>query len=147
MAGKVIALFVLFLTGGLAAGWEAGDINGTYLWNEEHLSSPYILEYDFSWGKGLTLPETAIEFDLGKMEVRKPGMGLYFIESIYKDESGSFRLVLIYVADKNREFPLHMKITFIDSQRVFIVHDRWERSRDRSYSPEAKWVWYRLSGP
>ena len=147
MGNKVMALFLLLLIGNMASGWEIEDINGTFLWREEHLKSPLIREMEFSWGKGLTLTETSIEFDLGNKEVLMPGMGAYFIESAHKNEEGSICLVLIYVSDREKEFPYNMKVTFIDSQRAYIVHDRWERTRDRSYSPEAKWVWHRLSGP
>ena len=147
MANKVIIFSVLIFVSSFLSAWEKEDVNGTYLYEEEHLQSPLILEKVFSWGKGLRLPEAAIEFDLRKKSVLMPGMGEYEIETIYKDEQGSICLILFYVGDEDHENPIHMKITFIDSHRLYITHDHWERSLERRYSQEAKWVWYRLSGP
>ena len=130
-----------------APAGKIADLNGTYVYLEGHLESPSIHEWDFSWGRGLTITETSIEFDLGEKTVMIPGMGLYFIGTAFKDPEGAICLELFYVSDKERASPMNMKVSFIDSQRVFIVHDSWERWGDKSYSPEAKWIWYRLSGP
>ena len=147
MENKVIYVLLLIVMGGIASAWEIEDINGTYLYDEEHLDSPLIRERDYTWGKGRRLTETSIEFDLGKMTVLMPGLGLYNIEKVFKDNDGSVCLVLYYISDTDKNSPMNMKIVFIDSGRVLIVHDEWENYWDRRYSPEAKWVWYRLSGP
>ena len=147
MGNKLVYVLLLLFAGSIASAWEIEDINGTYVYWEEHLESPSAHEWDFSWGRGLTITETSIEIDFGEKIVMIPGMGLYTIGTAFRDPEGSICLELFYISDKDRASPMNMKITFIDSRRVFIVHDRWERWGDRSYSPEAKWIWYRLSGP
>ena len=147
MENRKFLLFLLLIISSIACAWEIEDINGTYVYMEEHLGSSHIRERNYSWGQGLRITETSLEFDLGKKTIMMPGMGQYIIETIYKDGEGSICLTIYYVGDKVREDPINMKVIFIDSNRVYIVHDRWERTMDRSYSPEAKWVWYRLSGP
>ena len=149
MENKKNSLFLLLLLfiASIACAWEIEDINGTYVYTEEYLASSAVHEWDYSWGKGSTITETTIEFDLGEKTVLMPGMGLYIIDSVFKADEDTIHLKIFGVGDKNREDPRNMKVIFIDSNRVYIVHDRWERTMERRYSPEAKWVWYRLSGP
>jgi hypothetical protein len=147
MENKFAYVMFLLFACGIAQAWDIEDVNGTYLDEEEYLESPLIREKNYSWGKGANIPETSIEFDLGTKEVRIPGYGLYHIDSVYKDAEGSICLVLIYIADKEKEDPFNMKVSFIDYERAYIVYDKWERYSARSYSPKEKWVWYRLSGP
>ena len=148
MGNRIVVFFLLlFFAAGLVSGWDIEDLNGTYLWNAEHLQSPIIGEWTYTWGQGLSLPETSIEFDLGEMTLMMPGMGLYFIETVYMDGEDSICLLLYYVSDTEKENPYNMRVSFIDSDRIYITHDNWRRFRDRRYSPEEKWVWHRLSGP
>ena len=147
MENKLVFILLLLVSANIASAWELEDVNGTYMYDEEHLQSPLISEKEYSWGKGKRLPETAIEFDLGLKTVLFPGFGKYLVETVSKDGEDSFNLVLFYVGDTEKESPSNMKFTFIDAERVYIVHDNWIKYRDKRYSPEEKWVWYRLSGP
>ena len=147
MGNKVMVLFVMLVVCGIVSAWEIEDVNGTYLDSEEYLTSSKILEWKFSWGTGLCLPETSIEFDLREKEVRMPGFGLYIIDTVFKEADGSIGLRLFYVGDEDKEDPIQLTVQFLDYNKAYITSDRWERYSEKRYSPEAKWVWYRLSGP
>jgi hypothetical protein len=106
MGNKFVYVLLILFTGGIVQAWEIEDVNGTYLDEKEYLESPRIRGQNYSWGKGANIPETSIEFDLGTREVRIPGYGLYYVESVYKDPEGSICLVLIYVADTEKKILL-----------------------------------------
>jgi len=147
MENKTIFILLLFLISTMAFSWEIDDANGTYVCIKEQLNSSKILEDNFSWGKGKKIPNTTFNIDIGEKTVIIPGMGLYFIDSVIKDKEDAISFVLFYIADKEHEYPIKMKFTFIDFNQVYIVLDCWQNWSDRTYSPEAKWIWYRLSGP
>ena len=147
MASRLFGFLFLVIFGSFISAWEIEDVNGTYMYTEADINDPLVLDKKYSWGMGRRLPETSIEFDLGLNTVLMPGMGKYIIESVYKDREGSICLKLFFIGDEARKDPFNMKITFIDRQKAYIVHDQWKNFGDRRYSPEAKWVWHRLSGP
>ena len=147
MVNKTIFILLLFLSAAMAYTWEINDINGTFVYVKEHLHSSNIYKKNFSWGEGKRIPNTTINFDVGENTIIIPGMGLYNIATVCKDKEGSISLVLFYVSDTKHEHPINMKVTFIDYNRVYIILDCWQEWSDRTYSPEAKWIWYRLSGP
>ena len=147
MENKVFAFVLLLLVCGFVSAWEIEDINGTYVYDKELLKSPDVRNWQYTWGRGLRITETSLEFDLKKKEIMMPGLGLYLIDTVAKDDRGSVRLRVFSVGDKDHENPIDMKVTFIDSSRVYIECSEWEWWHDQRYSPDAKWVWYRLSGP
>ena len=147
MGNKVMALFLMLIAGGMVSAWEIEDVNGTYVYDEEHLDSDRIHPWNYSWGQGLSITETSIEFDLGERELMMPGLGLYIIDTVIKDTDGSISLKVFSVGDEDKQYPIQINVRFLDYNRVYITCDRWRRWSDRTYSPEEKWIWYRLSGP
>ena len=147
MGNKIIIVLVMFFACGIVSSWEIEDINGTWVESEEFLQSPRIYTMWYSWGKGRRIVETSIEFDLGQKTVMIPGDGKHIINKIFQDEEGSVCLELFSVEDFRKDIPMHIKVRFIDSRSVYLECDHWESWHDKRYSPEAKWVWYRLSGP
>jgi len=147
MRSKRIVFIILVFVSGFIHALDIEDVNGTWVYDEQHLDSPDIHEWKYSWGKGLSITETTIEFDLGEKTIMMPGMGQYNIDTIYKDEEGSICLRVFYISDKACEYPIDIKVTFIDSKRVYIYCSEWKRWSSKRYSPDEKWVWYRLSGP
>ena len=145
MENKFLVLIVMVFICGFLSAWEIEDVNGTYVDEEAYLKINRTVREPFSWGWGLQIVDTTIEFDLGEDIIRMPRLGKYFIDTVYKDEQGSICLTTFYMGDKTREDPMTIKVTFIDRNKVYIVCDHWERWSARNYSPEAKWVWYRLS--
>jgi len=147
MGNKVIIVLVIFLACGIVYAWEIEDVNGTYVYDEEFLKSNRIYNEMYSWGRGRTMPNTSIDLDLEIKEVRLSGMGLYFIDTVIKDQDGSIGLKLFSVSDESRLSPLNMKMVFIDYRKVFITCFPQNGWWSRPLSPEEKWIWYRLSGP
>ena len=147
MVNKLLWFFLMIFVGSIVFAWEIEDINGTYVSSEEQLKHPNIHWIPFSWGRGWTFVDNSIEFDLGEQFVNIPGMGKYLFDSVDKDDEDSICLRVYFMGDKTRDDPINIKVTFIDQKTVYIVIDKWERWRNKTYSPEEKWVWYRLSGP
>ena len=147
MGNKLIFVMVILLVGGILSAFEIEDVNGTWTYNEEALKVTDLPERKYSWGIGRTIPNSSTDLDLTKGEVLLSGMGLYFVEKAFKDDKGSICLELFSVEDLSHSFLLHMKITFLDYGKVYIVCYPQEGWWSRPLSPEEKWVWYRLSGP
>ena len=148
MADKpAMILILLLLTGGIVSAWEITDVNGTWADNPEALSASDLPERNYSWGKGKTIPNSSISLDLGRGEVLLSGMGLFFIDSVLKDDEGSIRLKLFYVGDDDHEHPLTMKISFMDYGKAYIVCYPQKGWWSKPLSSEEKWMWYRLSAP
>ena len=147
MRSKIIVLLFLVFASGFIHALDIEDVNGTWVYDERHLKSSDIHEWKYSWGKGLSITETSIEFDLGKKVLWMPGQGKYTIDMVHKDDKGSIYLKVVSVGDEDHKYPIDIKITFIDSDRVYIECSRWKNWSDERYSPDEKWVWYRLSGP
>jgi len=147
MGNKLIIVITLFFACGMVSAWEIEDINGTWVDNEDFLSNRNLPKREYSWGTGETLPNFSIDIDLGKKEVYLNGMGLYIIDTVFKNEQESICLILFYVGDEKSEFPLNMEVSFIDYHEAYIVCYPQEGWSNYTLSPEKRWVWYRLSGP
>ena len=146
MVNKFALFLILILSSGFINAWEIEDLNGTYVDEEGFLKGNYITGF-YSWGRGLTIPNTTLEIDLGEGKMKIPWLGLIIINDVKKDEHDVFHLEVFDIVDIDRIDPLQITITFIDSKRAYIVCDKWQRWRATSFSPEAQWVWYRLSWP
>jgi hypothetical protein len=147
MANKLIAILILLLTGGLISALEIEDINGTWVDNEMALNNNSLPEWRYSWGMGRTIPNSSVDFDLEKKQIRLSGMGLYIIEKVFKEDEDLMRLELFSIEDKDFSNPLHMEIRFIDSLRAYIICYPQEGWWSKPLSSGEKWIWYRLSGP
>jgi len=147
MGNKIIIILAIFFTCGIVSAWEIEDVNGTWAYDDEALADFSLPVRNYSWGKGRTIPNSSIDLDLERKEVRLSGMGLYIIEKVFEGEEGSICLELFSVGDESRSSPLQMKISFIDFKSAYIVCYPQTGWSDRSLSPEEKWIWYRLSGP
>ena len=146
--GNKFGIFILMIiVCGAVFAWEIDDLNGTYVEQEEFLKSPHVHREFYSWGRGRTMPNASIDFDLDEGSVKIPRMGLCIIDSIWIDDEGSICVNTFYREDKDLEDPVNLKVTFIDSNKLYIVCNKWESWHNKFYSPEEKWVWYRLSGP
>jgi len=147
MGNKLIIVLIMSLLGGIVSAWEIEDVNGTWVYSEEQINDPGVHQEWYSWGKGWRLVDYSLEFDLGKNIVLIPGDGQHIIDTVFRDEEGSICLKVFSVEKSRKEIPVCFKVRFIDSGRVYIECDRWEEWQDKTFSPEEKWVWYRLSGP
>ena len=147
MGNKLIIIVIMSLACGIVSAWEIEDVNGTWVYCEEFLKSNRIYKTMYSWGMGRRIVETSIEFDLGQKTVMIPGDGMHTIDTVFQEEEGTICLKLFSVEEFRNEIPLYIKVRFIDTERAYIECDHWEIWQDRTYSPEEKWVWYRLSGP
>ena len=147
MRNKVIVFLVLLISGSIASALEIKDLNGTYVESEEYLRFPRVHDAPFSWGWGKTIVDGAIEFDLGKNVVNIPWMGQYKIAAVNKEGEDTICLTLFSVEESHKDTPVYIKVTFIDADKVYIECSEWKNWHNETYSPEAKWVWYRLSGP
>jgi len=123
------------------------NVNGSWIGQYELIDGTPIEKKQYSWGRGFSMPGTSTEFDLGHKIIIMPGFGVYGIESVFKDEEGSICLQTISYNNETDEDPINIKITFLDYNKAYITHDKWELLDDKRYSPEEKWPWNRLSGP
>lgn len=147
MENKLIIGITLFLACWMVSALEIEDINGTWVENENFLSNHNLPEWDYSWGTGKKIPNIGISIDLGEKEVYLSGMGLYIIDTVFKNKQGYICLKLFSVDDSKHEFPLNMEVSFIDYNRAYIVCYPQSGWSNYTLSQETKWVWYRLSGP
>ena len=147
MRSKMVVFLLLIFVNGFIHALDIEEINGTWVDDERLLKSPRIYEWSYSWGRGWQITDNSLAFDLGQEAVMIPGMGKYIIDTVYQDEEGSICLKVFFVGDENCQYPIDIKVTFIDSKRVYIYCSEWEIWSSKRYSPDEKWVWYRLSGP
>ena len=126
--------------------WEIEKINGSWI-SDYSLIDGTLFAVNESLSQKETFEDISVVFDLEQKTVRFPDYGLFMINVVLKDEEGSICLKLFSADDKAEEEPLNIKIIPLDFAKAYLVHDRWEKWQDRTYSPEEKWVWYRLSGP
>ena len=147
MRSKIFILLFLVFVGGFIHALDIEEINGTWVDDERLLKSSRIYEWGYSWGRGWQITDGSLAFDLGQEAVMIPGMGKYLIDTVFKNDEGSICLRVFYISDEARKYPIEIKVTFIDTKRVYIYCSEWEKWHDKSYSPDEKWVWYRLSGP
>ena len=147
MENRLVFILIILLAGGIVSAWEIEDVNGTWVADEDALKKSDVPSWEYSWGSGMSIPNYSTDIDLGRKEILLTGMGLYFIDTASKDEDSSVSLKLFSVEDEVRKNPLFMKVTFINSERVYIVCSPQKGWRSKPLSPESKWVWYRLSGP
>jgi len=122
-------------------------VNGSWTGRYELIDGTPIEKKQFSWGRGFSLLDTSLEFDLGRKTLFMPGPGVCRIESAFKDEEGSICLKVIPIDDKTLEGAINLKISFLDYNKAYISHDKRELTGDNRYSPEEKLPWFRLSGP
>jgi len=143
MENKIFGVIVLFTLCTTIFAFEVEDLNGTWVSNEEALNSSRFVYDNYSWGKGRTIPNFSIDYDIGKKRIFFAGNGSYLIDSMNKDDNGTINLTIISI--ENRERIREMKVTFIDYQRAYITCNvPWT---ERTLSEENPWIWYRFSGP
>ena len=126
---------------------EIDDINGTWVSHEELLNSSWTTNYNSSWGVAKTIPNTSLDIDLGKNEIRLTGHGLYIITSAYKNDYGTICLE-IYSIESFLKTTCFMEFSLLDKHRAYVIfYPLSMLGGDRAFSPEEPCIWYRLSGP
>ena len=146
MENKAAILLIMLTLCGFISAWEIEDVNGSFVDSEGMLKADTVTR-QFSWGKGLRIPNGTLEIDLEDETLYIPWLGKSFISEVYKDEQDSINLKVFDIVDITRNDPLSIKVTFIDRNKAYIVCNKWERWSAGCFSPEAQWVWHRLSGP
>ena len=122
-------------------------VNGSWIGQYELIDGTPIEKKQFSWGLGFSLPDSSLELDLGRKTLLMPGPGECRIETVFRDEKGSICIEAIPINTEIPGGPINISITFLDYHKAYISHDKWELFKDKRYSPEEKWPWFRLSGP
>jgi hypothetical protein len=146
MANKPIIIITLLLVCGIASAWEIEDVNGTWV-DRENYDERQTFTKNYSWGTGKRVFYASLGIDLGTKEVDLNELGLYFIDTVFKNEKGAICLKLYHNSDKEHKYPLNMEISFIDYRHAYIICYPLRRSTDYTLFAEEKWVWYRLSWP
>jgi hypothetical protein len=119
------------------------DLDGSWVSHKSSLSSQWVIDSDFAWGKGKTIVEGSIDFGYKKNRVRLPGCGGYFIEEKKNVDDNTVYIVLISVGDKEKKRPQKALFHFISIDELWIESEDLEDDID--VGPDKRL--YRLSGP
>jgi hypothetical protein len=98
---------------------------------------------NYIWGKGKSITETTMEFEIEKMYILIPGQGSHTISAIEPAGPDTIFVKLFYIGDEKKEHPIRMKFHFLDINTFWIECPEW----NEMFIVGNDKPWYRLSGP
>ena len=125
--------------------WKIENLNGVWISDPELIDGTLWSNSEkLSLVEELRSAAKTLEFDLEQKTALVPGQGQFVIGSVSKDEEGHICLTVFSPDDEAFDEPILVTIIPLDFAKAYIIHDQWEKSGDRRFSPEEKKEWFRL---
>jgi hypothetical protein len=155
----VVCLTLTACSGTKKPEFEISDLNGTWIdhYRYEHFHGtqegeiPYS-EMEFSWGIGLTLPNTtfAIDMNLDPPELLAAVNGLFRVTQAKKESRDTITMFVYQGSSDRLRWETTIEFQFADKDTLWIdsdITDEWVDTNVTKDPNSTKTLWHRLSGP